>query len=83
MPGGLSVDQVSELVLKAHPDMEGVGEDGGGGSVARAVADLLLPACVAAYQEGLKAALTAGAEVSRSRRAARRAFVPRGCEDEV
>ena len=63
LPSGPLAARVAELVLKAYPDMEDVGDGSTEGSVVQAVTELLLPACVAAYQEGLKAALTAGAEV--------------------
>jgi hypothetical protein len=72
---GLSLGTISALVLQSCPDMEGAGDaglfpspaaGGGGGEeqagLAACVAGVLLPSCVAAYEAGLKAALTAGAE---------------------
>ncbi|KAI8468856.1 MAG: hypothetical protein J3K34DRAFT_294179 [Monoraphidium minutum] len=61
--GALALETLAAAVLETHPDMEGAGieeED-----LPAAIAALLRPAAVAAYQSALAAAFTAGAEARR------------------
>ncbi|WIA08065.1 hypothetical protein OEZ85_007531 [Tetradesmus obliquus] len=83
----LSVSALTELVLELHPDMEDAGPNGG---VAKAIAETIRPAALAAYQEALASVFTSGAEVRRKAkdgalRALEEAFAllqlyERGCE---
>uniref|UniRef100_A0A383VLC1 E3 UFM1-protein ligase 1 homolog n=1 Tax=Tetradesmus obliquus TaxID=3088 RepID=A0A383VLC1_TETOB len=83
----LSVSALTELVLELHPDMEDAGPNGG---LAKAIAETIRPAALAAYQEALASVFTSGAEARRKAkdgalRALEEAFAllqlyERGCE---
>ncbi|WIA28131.1 hypothetical protein OEZ86_010705 [Tetradesmus obliquus] len=83
----LSVSALTELVLELHPDMEDAGPNGG---VAKAIAETIRPAALAAYQGALASVFTSGAEARRKAkdgalRALEEAFAllqlyERGCE---